>query len=248
MRRHVSISHGSSPDFSSYVMALIRDYHEAMRLCLVVCFAGLLFGQGTEPKHTAEEYDVHGQSKKLAIGAEFMVHSFSRGEQTFIAKDYLVVEVALFPAKGETFTVTDADFTLRINGKKQVLEPASTSMVVASLQHPEWEQAGGMRPEVGGQMGNVGVMMGGPRSTNPFPGSNAPGAQLPPRVPVPQDTPGGVEKAPPVKAEDVANQTALVEGDQHTAVSGFLYFPFRGKIDSIKTLELVYRDAVLKLR
>jgi hypothetical protein len=43
-------------------------------------------------------------------------------------------------------------------------------------------------------------------------------------------------------------ETALVEGPHHSAISGFLYFPFGGKVKSIKTLELLYQDAVLKLR
>ena len=43
-------------------------------------------------------------------------------------------------------------------------------------------------------------------------------------------------------------RTALEEGPHHTATSGFLYFPYRGKTNAIKTLELVYGDVVLKLR
>jgi hypothetical protein len=219
-----------------------------MRYLVAICCAGLLFGQGTEPKQKAEDYEVHAQGQNAALGAEFMVHSFSRGEQTFIAQDYLVVEVAVFPPKGETFVIENANFSLRINGKKQLVQPHPPTMVAASLQHPEWEQPGGVRPEVGGSVGNVGVMTGGPpRNNNPFPGSQPPGSQLPPRVEVPEYNPTGIHKEP-VKADVLVIETALVEGPHHSAISGFLYFPFRGKIGSIKSLELLYRDAVLKLR
>ena len=72
-----------------------------IRFALLICFAAMAFAQGTEPKPKAEDYDVHGQSKNVSLGAEFMVHSFSGQGQTFIAGDYLVVEVALYPPKGE---------------------------------------------------------------------------------------------------------------------------------------------------
>lgn len=219
-----------------------------MRTPWLLCFAGLLFGQGTEPKQKAEDYEVHAQAQNAAVGAEFMMHSFSRGEQAYLVQDYLVVEVALFPPKGAAITVQNIDFGLRINGRKQLLNPAATSMVAASLQHPEWEQPGGVRPSVAGRSGNVGMMMGGPPyNPTPFPGSNPPGTQMPPRVPIPQDNPTGMEKEH-VNAGELMIQTALVEGEHHSAFSGFLYFPYRGKINAIKTLELVYQDAALKLK
>ena len=208
-----------------------------------------MFGQGTETKPKVEDYEVHAQAQNAAIGAEFMVHSFSRGEQNFLAKDYLVVEVAVFPPKRETLVVQNANFSLRINGRKESLQAQPPTMVAAALQHPEWEQPSGARPEVGAGVGNIGVVMGGPpRNNNPFPGSQPPGSQLPPRVEIPKDNPGGLPKEPPVTADELLIETALVEGPHHAAVSGFLYFPFQGKISSIKSLELLYRNAVLKLR
>ena len=218
-----------------------------MRYWLLLFSVVAAFGQGTEPKPKAEDYEVRATTRTAAIGAEYMVHSFSRGDKAFLAKDYLVVEVALFPPKGETIEVRNSDFSLRINGRKAVLPPEAVSMVAASLQHPEWEQP---RPngEVDAGAGNAGVVIGGPpRNSNPFPGSNPPGSQPAPRVPAPRDNPSGVEKEP-VKAEVVAVETALVEGPHHAAFSGFLYFAYRGKPSSVKTLELVYQDAVLRLK
>jgi hypothetical protein len=219
-----------------------------MRYLLLVCFAGAALGQGTETKPKADDYEVHAQAPNAAIGAEFTVHSFSRGEQSFLAEDYLVVEVALFPPKGETIEVGNAQFALRINGRKQLLQPQPPTMVVASLEHPEWEQPGA-HTEVGASAGNIGGVMGvPPRNTNPFPGSPPPAGTRPPPVEIPKDNPSGLPKEPPVKVGELLLATALVEGPHHAATSGFLYFPFRGKIGSIKTLELIYQDAVLKLR
>jgi hypothetical protein len=219
-----------------------------MRYLLLFCCASLLAAQGTETKRTAEEYEVHTQAKNFAIGAEFTVHSFSRGEEMYLAKDFLVVEVAIYPAKGETFEIHDSDFTLRINGR-QLLYDAPPDLVVAARQHPEWKPPkDGLTAQAGGSIGNAGATIGtAPVNANPFPGSQRPGTPQYPPVDIPRDNPSGIEKEP-VDAGELLRQTALVEGPHHAAVSGFLYFPHRGKIGAIKTLELLYRDAVLKLR
>lgn len=142
--------------------------------------------------------------------------------------------------------VQDAIFSLPIDGKKRLLRPEAPSTVAASLEHPEWEPPAGARPEVG-VGGNTGVVWGGPpRNTKPFPGSQPPGTPPPPRVESPAELSGVGKEA--VRADELLMETALVEGSHHSAVSCFLYFPFRGKIGSIKTFELLYGVAVLKLR
>ena len=91
------------------------------------------------------------------------------------------------------------------------------------------------------------IIGGPPFNPNPFPGSQPWGTELTPPVEIPRDNPSGIEKEP-VNAGELLLQTALEEGPHRAAFSGFLYFPFRGKMGSIKTLELLYQDAVLKLR
>jgi hypothetical protein len=225
-----------------------------MRYLLVLCCSGLIFAQGTETKPKVEDYEVHVQAKNAAIGAEYMVHSYSRGEQMFIAKDFLVVEVAIFPPKGTTVGVQLSDFALRINGRKEPLAPASPQAVIAYMQHPEWNpERPGPHTEAGAGMGNIGVMVGGPPvNPNPYPGSQMPPPNpIPnptyPPVDIPKENPGGV-KIEHVDPSELLLQTAIVEGPRHTPISGFLFFPYRGKPTSIKSLELLYQDAVLKLR
>jgi len=216
-----------------------------VRLPLILCCASLALAQGgTDPKPKAEDYDVHGQSKYIALGAEFMIHSFSGQGQTYIAKDFLVVEVALYPPKGQSVDVNEGAFALRINGKKQVLVPVAPSMVASTLQHPEWQT--GPRLEAGGGLGNTGVILGRPAPTQ-VPGGQPPPQSRVPRVPSP-DNPSGIEPERRVTAPELLVQTALPEGPHRGPVSGFLYFPYRGKTASIKSLELLYEDVVLKLR
>ena len=220
-----------------------------MRYLLLLCGAGLLFGQGTETKAKADDYEIHGQSKTGAIGAEFMVHSYSRGEQMFIAKDFLVVDVAIFAPKGVPFEVAHTDFYLRINGKKDLIGTVDPRIVVSDMAHPEYKMPrDGPGVEGDGRVGPVGGSVGGPPvNPNPFPGSRPPGGPTYPPVNIPRDNPGGVTKEP-IDPAEVLLQTALVEGPHRGYTSGFVYFPFRSKLSSIKTLELIYQDAVLKLK
>ncbi len=173
-----------------------------------------------------------------------MIHSFSGQGQTYIAKEFLVVEVALYPPKGRSVTVNEGAFALRINGKKQALVAAAPTLVASSLQHPDWQQTRGPQVEAGGGLGNTGVILGRPAPSQ-IPGQPVPSSRVP-RMPAPDN--GGIEPERRVTATELVVQTALEEGLHHGPASGFLYFPYSGKISSIKSLELVYEDAVLKLR
>lgn len=208
---------------------------------LFCCAAAALAQGGTDPKAKAEDYEVHSRSKDVALGAEYMIHSFSGQGQTYVARDFLVVEVALFPAKGQAIEVNEGSFALRINGRKQAVSPAPPQMVAATLQHPEWRS--GPRLEGVGGLGNGGVIFGRPAPPQ-VPGGREP----PPPLPSPADNPSGIETGPRVKAHELVVRTALPEGRHRRPVSGFLYFPYKGKTTSIKSLELLYEDAVLQLR
>jgi hypothetical protein len=100
---------------------------------LLPALAGALSAQyGTATKASPQDYPARAKLEKLSIGAEYLVHSFSSGRQMFIAKDYLVVEVALFPANGQILLVNTGDFSLRVNGRKQALLPQGAEIVANS--------------------------------------------------------------------------------------------------------------------
>ena len=54
-----------------------------MRPLILLLAAVAAQAQGTTPKISAAEYPEHVQSGLNEIGAEYMVHSFSEGKQTF---------------------------------------------------------------------------------------------------------------------------------------------------------------------
>ncbi len=172
-----------------------------------------------------------------------MIHSFSGGEQTYIVKGFLVVEVALFPPKGENIDVHSGNFVVRMNGRKQEFLPQSPSVVAATVAHPEWDDARHL--ETDGEAGPVAVGLGRPQPVQ-IPGVPVPGQPRP--LPHPQDNPGGLPPREQVKPEQLLLNTALPQGEHRGPVSGFLYFAYNGKASSIKSLELRYEDAVLKLR
>ena len=208
--------------------------------------ATLAFGQagGTDPKPKAEDYETHGRAGDGEIGAEFMIHSFSGQGQTYIVKDHLVVEVALYPPKGGAVHADAGAFALRINGRRQTIGAVPVSTVVSSLQHPDWQTGPRLEGEAGAGPG--GVIFGRPRPTQ-VPGGQQPRVPAPPRAPD-GGPPGGIEPEPRLRADELVVQTALPQGDFRGPVSGFVYFPYRAKTASIKSLELLYRDAALKLR
>ncbi len=211
-------------------------------LC-IGCVA-LAFGQsGTVPKPQAADYEVHLQAKHASVGAEFMIHSFSGEGATYIAPDYLVVEVALYPPKDHTVLVKAPEFSLRVNGKRPI-QPAPATLLAADFQHPDWST----RPRLEGSAGSgpVGVILGRPRPSR-VPGEQDPGTPRLPRVPDP-DPPGGLAPQPRLTAEELVVKVALPEGTFAGPVSGFLYFPYKGKVASIKSAELLYDEAVVKLR
>jgi hypothetical protein len=175
--------------------------------------------RGTEPKLKAADYPAHALAGDVAIGAEYMVHTFGRAGQTFVADKYLTVEVALYPPRGESLMVSTGNFSLRLNGKKQALVPQAPGFVAASLKYPDWQQE--RRLEGYGGIGNAGVIIGRPRPTERFPGDPTARTPLPPapRAPEP-DNPSGMEKQPPSPADVVAVESSLPEGPASGPVSG----------------------------
>jgi hypothetical protein len=212
---------------------------------LVLLSASWLYGE-TEHKDKATDYPIHAIAGTVAIGADYLIHSIPAGDQTLLAKDFLVIEVAVFPAVAQPVTIDGSTFTLRLNGAKLPLASIPPGFVAASLKYPDWEQH--PTSQVSGGVGNTGVTIGPPTVAR-FPGD--PNATHPlPRGPSHEER-NGVERTEPESTDDVIARTALLEGEIDHPVSGFLYFPYKGKIKSLKSIELIYKSkdesVILKL-
>jgi|ERR1035437_3604716 hypothetical protein len=202
--------------------------------------------EGTPPKASAAEYPVQAKSGSLAIGAEYMVHSFGSGEQMYLAENYLVVEVALFPPKGESVTADATKFALRVNGKKTLLNAQNPPMVASNLNRRDYNAPRGATADMG--VGGVNVGLGYPQGRDPVTGApNGRRLPAPPRAPD-AGVPGGDEPKERLRPEELLIRTALPGGEYKGPVSGFLYFPYEGKASGLKSIDLLFEDAVMKLK
>ena len=207
-------------------------------LSLALLSTALLSGQ-TAVKDKPDDYPVHATAGTTAIGAEYLVHSIPAHSQTFFARDYLVVEVAVFPARNQPVEINDNSFTLRLNGKKETISRDTPGTVAASLKYPDWEPHPHAEAQAGA--GNGSVILGRPPAVGRFPDDPTQSRPAPPRSPTP-DQQAGIDRDEPQTPGEAVAQYALPGGRIEKPVSGYIYFHFRGKTKSIKSLELVYAD------
>ncbi len=196
--------------------------------------AAMLHAQGTTPKPNASDYPAHATSGDFTLGAEYLVHSIPAPEGSYFTNDYLVVEAALFGPHLARVKMSAEQFTLRINGQKRALMSQAPGIVGASLKYPDWEQ----RPTLTASAGPI--IFGGPAPVERFPGD--PGARRgppPPRVPN-AENPGDQSREPAMPVEERIQRSAMPEGEHVAPAGGLLFFPFKGKTKSIRSLELLY--------
>ncbi len=208
-----------------------------MRLAAGMLSACLLWGAGLDPRPSPKDYPAEARLPAVAFGAEYLARGVAARGQAFLVEGYLVIEAAVYPERGRPLKVSAGDFALRVNGKRAALAPQTPGMVAASLKYPDWER----RPEltVGGGVGDAGIIIGGRRPAERFPGDPRPRqTRLPeaPRVPAS----AGVDKEPVPSPEEVVVEAAIPEGETAQPVAGLLYFAYKGKTKGIRSLELLY--------
>jgi hypothetical protein len=219
------------------------------RVSLFLVAATLLAQHVEQPRAKAADYPAHASLKSLALGADFMVHTFSGRGKTFLTEDHLVVEVAVYPSTGVRPMVAHSHFVLRINGKGQIMSQPP-QFVAAALKYPDWHT----KPSVvaDARVGDSGVIIGREPRAQRFPNDPRPSQErLPmPRAPEPADR-SGIEKEA-VSPAEVCIEQALPEGPAAGPIRGYVYFPFKGKMKSVKKVELLYsaegEQATLMLR
>jgi hypothetical protein len=168
----------------------------------------------------------------MEIGAEYLVNSIPAEKGDYFAREYLVVEVAIFPVIKDSLKISNGHFTLGIN-KKSTLRAQSAGTVAAALKYPDWEQ----RPQMTGQAGPL--IYGAPQ-VGRFPGDpTAPRPMPTPRAPNQTDS-AKIEKQSDLPIEQAISRAALPEGIIADHVKGCLFFRFEGKLKSIKSLDLIY--------
>lgn len=176
----------------------------------------------------ASDYPVHASLAGMEIGAEYLEHSVPSEKGFYIATDFLVVDVGVFPSTPEGVNVKSGQFSLRINRDKRVLVPVSPGTVAAALKYPDLESQRG----AAGQHQSV-------SATGKFPGD----PEAPPPIVAagaPPPDPSVIEKQIPTSMDESVASAALPDGPTRKAAKGCVFFRYRGKMKSIKSLELIY--------
>lgn len=197
-----------------------------IRLLISAVLVASVLAAGDAPRSKASDYPVHATGPGFEIGAEYLVHSIPSDTGYLFTKDYLVVEVAIFPS--QIIHISSGQFSLRVNHGKS-FAPDSAGAVAGAIKYPDWEQ----HPVLTAQAGPIVV---GPPETGRFPGDQR-GNPIPQPVP---DPPSGLEKAPSKTVDEILTAAAMPEGRIDRPARGCLFFRFRGKTKSIRSLELEY--------
>ncbi len=212
---------------------------------LAVCAIGLwalpaLFAQNEVPRK-ASEYPAHASWSGFEIGAENMFHSIPAEGGTIFARDYLVIEIAIYPSK-RPVDIAAGNFTLRINGGQVLLPPESPGFVAASVRYPDWEQRAVTTASAG--LDDKNVTLGAPPPVARFPGDPTAGAPRMPRQEPPDDIESVGQPKEHRSLEQLVALAALPEGEARLPRKGCLYFAFKGKLKRIHTLDLLYDDSL----
>jgi hypothetical protein len=169
---------------------------------------------------TPADYQAHAQAGTVTIAAEFTGHSIPTLQGALSTEDYVVIETGLFGSPGARLRLSASDFSLRINGKKTPLPSQPYGLVVGSVKDPEWEPPIPATPKSKTSLGGGGK--GEPGEAN--------GPPAPVQIPI------GEQRAMAQRVQ----KASLPEGDRTLPQAGLIFFQYRGKTQSIHSIELIY--------
>ncbi|MGA2184452.1 MAG: hypothetical protein ABSH47_15630 [Bryobacteraceae bacterium] len=173
--------------------------------------------KGLPPRATPDEYQTKGQAGAVTLAADFVGHSVPTPTATYSTEDFVVVEAALFGSPGARATLSSGDFSLRINDKKAPLPSQPYEFVARTLKDPEWAP-----PAEDKSKSKTGINTGG-KDSNSEP-------LAPVHMPI----------ALQLAMEQRVKNAVLLGGDRALPQAGLIFFQYRGKPQSIHSVELIY--------
>jgi len=191
---------------------------------------------GVPPRAASTDYPVHGQAGTATIAAAIVPpNQVSKMFSPDINKDYIVVEVAIYPENGVPFDARSADFSLRVG---QRIGRADTPLDVApwpDRRVPAIHSPVDVTAEVGvAHESDNDPVYGRSHGTATYTGVavSSPGHD---NLPPPPDP-----RVDPRVVQDKVQRMALPEGDTKVAIAGYLYFPQYAKRKKSDEIELRY--------
>lgn len=218
------------------------------RAALIVAVLAVLLAaapKGTVPHTYPTAYPAHVTRDGESVGASLLAPDKVHKEFAFDLKDFVVIEVALYPESGRPLDVSLDDFVLRVVGSDTAARPASPKLAAARTQ----KAPGGKKPVdvytsvgVGYESGRgydptTGRTRGGGVYTSSGVGVGVPG-QEPSR-------PSGPDRN---VVETELTEKGLPEGSATAPVAGYLYFPMTVKKNARYDLEYRLRGQKVALR
>ena len=194
--------------------------------------------KGLAARTAPTDYQVHAEKGGYTLGMDFVGHSMPTLDGGVLSNDdYIALEVAVYGPAGTRAKLAITDFKLRINNKKNDVDPQPAGMLDSALKDPEWEAENTPSKEksksgMSSEADETGVK----------------------RDPMASSTPVTPKPSVPVKRSWIARlqKMAFIEGDRELPQGGLIFFPYHGKTAGIKTLELVYKspggEIVIKLK
>ncbi len=164
------------------------------------------------------DYQGHASTGPFTIAAEFTAHAVVTPNASFSNEDYVTVEVALYGPAGAHLRLSLEDFSLRINGKKAV-PSQSFVLLQKALKDPSYVPP---EEEKKADKGDAGVPVVG----------ESPSDRNPQWHPVPFEITHAME----VRVQ----KATLPEGDRNLPQAGLVYFPYKGRDNSVTSVELLY--------
>ena len=172
--------------------------------------------KGLPPRATPGDYQAHTQAGTLTLAAEFMRHSVPTPEAPYSTEDFVIVEAGLFGPPQARLKFSVGDFSLRINGKKVAMPSQPYGLSFSSLKDPEWEPPS--KPKES-------------KSTLDA-GGGKPDDSFKPIIRMPIELKRTMQQR--------VQRASMPEGDRALPAAGLLFFEYRGKPESIRSLELIY--------
>ena len=172
--------------------------------------------KGMPPRATPADYQAHTQAGTVTLAAEFMRHSVPTPEATYSTEDFVIVEAGLFGPPQARLKLSIGDFSLRINGKKMASPSQPYGLSFSSLKDPEWE------PPSKPKTDKPTLDAGGGKADDSFK----------PIIRMPIELKRTMQQR--------VQRASMPEGDRALPAAGLLFFEYRGKPESIRSLELIY--------
>lgn len=183
---------------------------------------------------------------KRTLAGDYLGHSAPTPRGALFAPNHVVVEVAIFGSG--PIVLNTSHFQLQLTGGRgtpqRPLQTEPSTIVASSMREGSMYNQGRARMEVGGGINNTGVILGRRTQTTGIPDIDAqrPGrGSDPPVVGAPGHDRSGIPAEGPVDPAKALADIEIINGERRMPVRGLLFFPYAGKLKSLRTVTLLYQ-------